>query len=146
MTARRLTAGVYNIGQSMANETISGTRTKPIIFRAAVDGWGAPVRATINGSIYSRVKSDHIWWWGVEVTDLSAPGSCVSPGPCYNTGSGVATTENTGGGNDVKFINLFIHDKYLHVLRVHNLDPHYDWQNIMTCMLQNAMRLKIVGT
>eukprot|EP01043_Picozoa_sp_COSAG02_P043880 COSAG02_NODE_3861_length_6130_cov_16.333112_2_plen_278_part_00 len=99
----------------MANQTIRGRRTAPIIFRPAVDAdspWGPPERATINGTIYSTVGGDHIWWWGVEVTDLGAPGGCRVSGPC--TGSGVETTESNGGGNDVKFINLFIHDKFPH--------------------------------
>jgi hypothetical protein len=129
----RLEAGVYSIGESMSNQTIVGTRDRPIIFRAAQnasDPWGPPVRATINGSILSTHGHDHIWcehglvfptppgsekpragrWWGVEVTDV---GGSTATGEDW-TGSGVATTTHDGGGNDVKFINLFIHDKYPH--------------------------------
>jgi hypothetical protein len=116
-----LSAGVYNIGEAMQNQTVKGTRTQPVVFRAepAVDwgppvsgkiAWGPPVRATINGSIFSTHSHDHIWWWGVEVTDV---GGSTATGQDW-TGSGVATTTSAGGGNDVKFINLFIHDKYPH--------------------------------
>ena len=116
----RLEAGVYSIGETMSNQTIVGTRDRPIIFRAAQnasDPWGPPVRATINGSIFSTHGHDHIWcehglvfptspgsekpragrWWGVEVTDVG--GSTATDEDW--TGSGVATTTHDGGGNDV---------------------------------------------
>ena len=116
-----LSAGVYNVGEAMQNQTVKGTRNQPVVFRAepAVEwgppvsgtiAWGPPVRATINGTIFSTHTNDHIWWWGVEVTDVGGS----TPQGQRLTASGVATTTAAGGGNDVKFINLFIHDKYPH--------------------------------
>ena len=87
----------------MYNQTICGERERPIIFRAAEAPGSVPgiVRATINGVLFSTHGSDHIWWWGVEVT---APGAAQS---------GVITTKGSaGGGNDCKMINLYVHDNY----------------------------------
>ena len=46
-----LTAGRYDIGSDMYNQTICGERERPIIFRAAEAPGSVPgiVRATING-------------------------------------------------------------------------------------------------
>jgi hypothetical protein len=82
-------AGNYEMGD-LRPKGICGTREKPIIFRALP---GA--RATVVGQISSQKGCDHIWWWRVEVT-----------GPI---GSGVETRD---GGEGIKFINLFIHDKH----------------------------------
>ncbi len=84
-----LVAGNYEMGDLMP-KGICGMREKPIIFRALP---GA--RATVIGQLSSNKGCDHIWWWGVEVT-----------GPI---GSGVETHD---GGEGLKFINLFIHDKH----------------------------------
>jgi hypothetical protein len=84
-----ITGGTYELGD-LKPAGVCGTRPKPILYRA-VPG----ARATLNAQISSRSGCDHIWWWGVEVT-----------GP---VGSGVETHD---GGNGLKFINLFIHDKH----------------------------------
>lgn len=84
-----ITAGTYDLGNLKPSD-ICGTREKPIIFRA-VPG----ARATLNAQVWSKRGCNHIWWWGVEVT-----------GP---VGSGVQTRE---GGDGIKFINLFLHDKH----------------------------------
>jgi hypothetical protein len=82
-------AGNYEVGD-LKPSGICGTREMPIIFRA-IPG----ARATVIGQISSTKGCDHIWWWGVEIT-----------GPL---GSGV---ETRNGGEGLKFINLFIHDKH----------------------------------
>ena len=98
-----LTAGRYDIGSDMYNQTICGERERPIIFRAAEAPGSVPgiVRATINGLLYSTTGSDHVWWWGVEVTAHGA-----------ESGGVITTKGPVGGGNDCKMINLFVHDNY----------------------------------
>ena len=82
-------AGIYEMGD-LTPAGICGTRAQPIIFRA-VPG----ARATLKAQISTAKGCDHIWWWGVEVT-----------GPVGAEGV------NTAGGDGLKFINLFIHDKH----------------------------------
>jgi hypothetical protein len=84
-----IAGGTYELGD-LKPAGVCGTRQKPILYRA-VPG----ARATLNAQIRSKSGCDHIWWWGVEVT-----------GP---VGSGVETHD---GGDGLKFINMFIHDKH----------------------------------
>jgi hypothetical protein len=90
-----LKAGVYDIGSRMViNQTITGTRQKPVLFRAeqaTTDAWGPPTHVTTNGTLTSTRGSDHIWWWGVEVTGT------------LGGGSGVTTPL---GGDEAHFVNL----------------------------------------
>lgn len=83
-------AGQYDYTQGgLMSSGICGTREKPIIFRS-VPG----ARVTLHAQVSSNKGCDHIWWWGVEITGTN--------------GCGVETRE---GGDGLKFINLFIHDK-----------------------------------
>jgi len=80
-----LAGGRYEVGDLDQGEGVHGTADAPVIFRAA-----RRERATVVGGL--RVRGDHTWLWGLEITGPSDGGV------------------NLRGGNGVKIINMIIHD------------------------------------
>lgn len=77
----------------------AGTREAPIIYRAAI-GERATITAPTNAPRVLVTKSDHTWFWGLEMrTSLNA-----------NEARGDMV--NVAGGDGLKLINLVIHDTH----------------------------------
>ena len=86
-----VSAGKYIGDFVQAAAAPQGTAQSPIIYRS-VPG----ARATIEGTI--RIKSNHIWLWGLEVTSAG------------ETPQERIDAVHLGGGDGIRLINLVVHD------------------------------------
>jgi hypothetical protein len=92
-----LLGGTYH-GPFEIGKTPAGTPDRPIVYRAAPGERVTLTTEPTSGYVLHLAGTQHVWFWGLEVT--------VGGPPSEHRGGGVSLS----GGREIKLINLVIHD------------------------------------